>query len=105
MLVTFPAASTVFTDPSEYDLSSTQYGALFLPQVVTAITAALLGAGLGGRFGTKRVYLAGLVASLVSMALLLVSAFLSGGPIGRVLRCCCSPRRASASASASPCRP
>ena len=69
-LVTFPAASTIFTDPSEYDLSSTQYGALFLPQVITAITAALLGAGLGGRFSTKRVYLVGLTAGLVSMALL-----------------------------------
>ena len=45
-LVTFPAASTILTDPAEYDLSSTQYGALFLPQVITAITAALLGAGL-----------------------------------------------------------
>jgi hypothetical protein len=33
-LVTFPAASTIFTDPSEYDLSNTQYGTLFLPQVV-----------------------------------------------------------------------
>ena len=64
-LVTFPAASTILTDPAEYDLSSTQYGALFLPQVITAITAALLGAGLGGRFGTKRVYLVGLAASLV----------------------------------------
>jgi hypothetical protein len=41
-LVTFPAASTALTDPAEYDLSSTQYGTLFLPQVVTAITAALL---------------------------------------------------------------
>ena len=39
-LVTFPAASTIFTDPDEYDLSSTQYGTLFLPQVITAITAA-----------------------------------------------------------------
>jgi hypothetical protein len=28
VLVTFPAASTIFTDPSEYDLSSTQYRAL-----------------------------------------------------------------------------
>jgi hypothetical protein len=45
-LVTFPAASTILTDPSEYDLSNTQYGTLFLPQVVTATTAALLGAGL-----------------------------------------------------------
>jgi MFS family permease len=76
-LVTFPAASTILTDPAEYDLSSTQYGALFLPQVITAITAALLGAGLSGRFGTKRVYLVGLAASLVSMALLLLSAFLT----------------------------
>lgn len=76
-LVTFPAASTILTDPSEYDLSSTQYGTLFLPQVVTAIAAALLGAGLSGRFGTKRVYLVGLAASLMSMVLLLVSSFLT----------------------------
>jgi MFS family permease len=77
VLVTFPAASTIFTDPSEYDLSSTQYGALFLPQVVTAITAALLGASLGSRIGTKRVYLIVLVAGLVSMALLIVSSFVT----------------------------
>jgi MFS family permease len=77
-LVTFPAASTILTDPDEYDLSSTQYGALFLPQVLTAIAAALLGAGLGGRIGTKRVYLVGLGAGLVSMGLLIVSSFLTG---------------------------
>ena len=75
VLVTFPAASAVFADPDKYDLSNTQYGALFLPQVITAISAALLGAGLGGRFGVKRVYLAGLVAGLCSMGLLIVSAF------------------------------
>jgi hypothetical protein len=76
-LVTFPAASTVFTDPAEYDLSSTQYGALFLPQVVTAIAAALLSASLAGRVGTKRVYLAGLAAGLLAMGLLLLSQFLT----------------------------
>src|SRR5262245_57840775 len=75
-LVTFPAASTILTDPSEYDLSSTQYGTLFLPQVVTAIIASLLGARLGSRFGTRRVYLAGLVAGLVSMGLLLLQFFM-----------------------------
>ena len=75
VLVTFPAASTIFTSPQEYDLSNTQYGVLFLPQVATAITASLLGAWLGRRFDTKRVYLAGLGAGLVSMSLLLVSAF------------------------------
>jgi len=75
VLVTFPAASTIFTDPDEYGLSNTQYGLLFVPQVVTAIAASLLGAALGRRFGTKRVYLAGLVASLTAMALLIVSTF------------------------------
>jgi MFS family permease len=77
VLVTFPAASTIFTSPDEYDLSNTQYGTLFLPQVITAIAAALLGASLAGRFGTKRVYLAGLFAGLVSMVILLVSATVS----------------------------
>ena len=31
VLVTFPAASTIFTSPSQYGLSNTQYGFLFLP--------------------------------------------------------------------------
>lgn len=76
-LVAFPAASTIFTDPSEYDLSNTRYGALFIPQVVTAISAALLGASLSGRIRTKRVYLVGLAANLVSMSLLLASSFVT----------------------------
>jgi MFS family permease len=84
-LVTFPAASTILTDPTEYDLSSTQYGTLFLPQVVTAIASALLGASLGGRFGIKRVYLAGLSAGLLSMALLLLSALFAGDASAYVL--------------------
>lgn len=74
-LVTFPAASTIFTNPSQYGLSNTQYGSLFLPQVATAITGALLGGKLAQRFGTKRAFLAGLVADLASMALLIVSQF------------------------------
>ena len=75
VLVTFPAASTIFTSPSQYGLSDTQYGFLFLPQVATAITASLLGGWLGSRSATKRVYLAGLAAGLVSMLLLIVSQF------------------------------
>ena len=42
-LVTFPAAGTVFTSPDGYDLSSTRYGLMFLPQVLTAVLASLLG--------------------------------------------------------------
>src|SRR5215813_1820808 len=75
VLVTFPAASTIFTDPDEYGLSNTKYGLLFVPQVLTAIAASLLGASLARRFSTKRVYLAGLAAGLLAMILLLVSQF------------------------------
>ncbi|HEY6426237.1 MAG TPA: MFS transporter [Acidimicrobiales bacterium] len=74
VLVTFPAASTIFTDPQRYGLSTSQYGGLFLPQALTAITSALLGASLSRRVGTRRLYLVGLAANFVSMLLLLVSA-------------------------------
>lgn len=74
-LVTFPAASTIFTEPSQYGLSSSQYGTMFVPQVVTAVTTALLGGRLADRFGTKRVLLAGLLADLAAMVLLIVSWF------------------------------
>jgi MFS family permease len=75
VLVTFPAASTIFTDPDHYGLSNTQYGSLFLPQVATAITASLLGVSLAARLGTKTVYIAGLACGLTSMVLLIVSQF------------------------------
>jgi hypothetical protein len=49
VLVTFPALGTIFTSKSDYGLSSSQYGAMFLPLVVLAIAASLLGAGLARR--------------------------------------------------------
>jgi hypothetical protein len=36
-LVTFPAASTIFTSSSDYDLSRSAYGAMFVPQAMTAV--------------------------------------------------------------------
>ena len=42
VLVTFPAASTIFTSASSYGLSSSQYGAMFVPQAVTAVGSSLL---------------------------------------------------------------
>jgi MFS family permease len=72
-LVTFPAASSVFTDPERYDLSGTQYGAMFLPQVATAITTSLLGSRLATRLGPKRVLVAGLAANLTAMAVLVLT--------------------------------
>jgi MFS family permease len=75
VLVTFPAASTIFTSPASYHLSSTTYGAMFVPQVITAIIASLAGVGLSRRLGGKRVYLAGLILNLASMGLLIASGF------------------------------
>jgi len=74
VLVTFPAASTIFTSPRFYGLSDTQYGAMFVPTVLVAFVTSLLGARLAERITTKRVYLAGLGCSLVAVGLLLVSA-------------------------------
>jgi MFS family permease len=74
-LVTFPAASAVFTSPGDYNLSSTEYGGMFVPQAVMAIVASLLGAGLRNRLGTKKIYLLGLFANLLAMTLLVVSRF------------------------------
>jgi hypothetical protein len=74
-LVTFPAASTIFTSPASYGLSADRYGAMFLPQVIAAILASLGGTGLARRLGGKRVYLAGLIANLASMILLIASRF------------------------------
>jgi MFS family permease len=77
-LVTFPAASGIFTSRTGYDLTSSQYGLMFAPQVVTAIVAALLGAGLlwprfTARVSEKGTYLAGLAADLAAMVLLVAS--------------------------------
>jgi MFS family permease len=75
VLVTFPAANSIFTDRSGYGLSSTQFGLMFVPQVIAAIAAALCAGILGARFGTKRVYQLGISAGFVAMALLVLSQF------------------------------
>ena len=74
-LVTFPAASAVFTSPNAYGLSSTEYGGMFVPQAIMAIAASLLGAELTERLGTKRIYMLGLLANLLAMTLLVGSRF------------------------------
>jgi MFS family permease len=77
-LVTFPAASVIFTRPDGYGLSSTEYGAMFLPQAIAAIGASLLGGRLNRLVGLKRLYLLGLAADMLAMALLVASQFTTG---------------------------
>jgi fucose permease len=77
-LVTFPAASVVFTSAADYGLSRTEYGGMFVPQAIMAIGSALFAAGVTRRLGAKRIYLIGLVTNLAAMALLLLSQFVIG---------------------------
>src|SRR5271170_5011520 len=78
VLVTFPAVSAIFTSAAHYGLSTTEYGGMFVPQAVTAILSSLLGAGLTRHIGGKRVFLLGLAADLLCMALLFASQFATG---------------------------
>jgi len=74
-LVTFPAASAVFTNPGDYGMSHTEFGGMFAPQAVLAIISSLLGEGLRRRLGSKRIYMLGLSANLLAMSLLVASSF------------------------------
>src|SRR5664279_319141 len=72
-LVAFPAAATILTSPTGYDLSKSRYGVLFLPQVVMAVASALSLPALSRRFRLKQILLAGLAANTAAMGLLVVS--------------------------------
>src|SRR4029077_9145537 len=72
----------ILTSPDYYDLTSTAYGALFLPQAVAAILAALSGASRMRRLGIKRIVLVGLAGDVLAMSLLVVSqSFIGQGSI------------------------
>ena len=75
-LVTFPAASSIFTSPDGFGFDSTRYGALFLPQVLLAILASAFAPRLARRWSLRRVLLAGLAGDVVSMTLLALSRLL-----------------------------
>ena len=79
-LVTFPAASSVFTSPHGYGFSSARYGTMFLPQVLLAILASSLSPKFVSRWGLKRVLVLGVLGNLVAMSLLGFSKLLMASP-------------------------
>src|SRR5262244_3186052 len=79
-LVTFPAASSIFTSPDGFGFSSTRYGAMFAPQVVLAILASSLAPIMARQWSLRRVMLVGFACNIVSMALLALSRLLLGAP-------------------------
>ena len=79
-LVTFPAASSIFTSPQEFGFSASRYGMMFIPQVTLAILASSLGPRLAHRWTLKRVLQAGVSADLLAMILLAGSRLLVDVP-------------------------
>jgi fucose permease len=84
-LISFPAASAILVSPTGFALSSTQYGAMFIPQVVLAILASAFGSALSRRLGLGRVLQLGLCANLGSMALLTAAPLLMGSQAAFVI--------------------
>jgi MFS transporter, FHS family, glucose/mannose:H+ symporter len=79
-LVTFPAASSIFTSADGFGFDSIRYGTMFVPQVGLAILASGLAPNAARRWSLRRVLLAGFVGDIVSMALLAFSRLLVGRP-------------------------
>jgi MFS transporter, FHS family, glucose/mannose:H+ symporter len=79
-LVTFPAASAIFTSAQGFGFDSTRYGTMFLPQVVLAVLASALAPKLARQWSLRRVLLAGFAADILSMTLLALSRLLLGAP-------------------------
>ena len=79
-LVTFPAAGVILTSPSFHNLSSSEYGSLFLPMVVAAILASSLSGPVARRRSLKAVLLTGLSFDLLAMTGLAASQLAIGNP-------------------------
>ena len=79
-LVTFPAASSIFTSADGFGFDSTRYGTMFLPQVVLAILASGLAPKFARRWSLCWVLLVGFASNILSMALLSLSGLLLGAP-------------------------
>jgi fucose permease len=79
-LVTFPAASAIFTSADGFGFDSTRYGAMFVPQVIFAVLASGLAPKLARRWTLRRVLLIGLAGNIVSTTLLALSGLLIGAP-------------------------
>jgi len=74
-LILYPAMGPIFTDPAQFAFTNTQFGRIFIPQIVFAILAALSAPFFVTRFGTKKALLIGLFSLTITTATLLLSHF------------------------------
>lgn len=68
-LVTYPSAASLLTNPAYNNLSTREYGFLFVPMIIGAIFSSLFGGKLATTWGLRPVFLLGLLFNLLSMAL------------------------------------
>ncbi|PIF45171.1 fucose permease [Chryseobacterium sp. 52] len=68
--VIFPALGTAFTDSSLFGLSSSQFGNLFIPQVICIIISCLGAPFLVNKWGPKVILTVGLLLMIVSTGIL-----------------------------------
>ena len=61
-LVLFPAAGNLFVDNAYHGFSSTQYGSIYLPQIILAIISSLSAPRIADKIGIKKVMLLGLAS-------------------------------------------
>jgi len=74
VLVAFPAVGAILTSPNGFNFSNVSYGSLFIPQAVLSIAASAMNPSLSRRFGSKCIFLIGLIFNLISMILFASSA-------------------------------
>ncbi|SFZ95015.1 Fucose permease [Flaviramulus basaltis] len=74
-LILFPAMGSIFTDASQFGLSSSQFGNIFIPQALLAIVSALAIPFFVSKYGIKRALILGLGALILSTFLLYLSHF------------------------------
>ncbi len=76
VFVTFPAAGSLLTNANYHDLSSGEYGSLFIPMIIGAILSSLGGGKIGAKIGLRPVFLTGLMANLIAMLLFAFTALI-----------------------------
>ena len=69
-LVVFPAAGSILTDPNFHGFTSTQFGSIFIPQIVLAILTSLSAPKIADKVGMKSVMLLGLASLFIATLLL-----------------------------------
>jgi hypothetical protein len=73
VLVSFCAYSRPLLTMHYYHLSPAQYAELFIPEILTVLTFAVVAIGVTSRFAARRVFVAGLASELAALLLMLVT--------------------------------